>query len=182
MKCDDPHSTRRSEPLALTTVVLDQQVVSAIAIIGGAVALLSLIVAIFAVASQRRMRHDYAVLQGSDGTESFIEAVARKTYEVEQLREEVAALTATLNGTRTDVAAALRHVAVVRYDAFGDLGGRLSFSAALLDDHSDGLVLTTIHARAESRSYLKAITGGQSDQFLSPEENEAIKNAMEGHA
>jgi hypothetical protein len=73
---------------------------------------------------------------------------------------------------------ALRRVAVVRYDAFGDMGGRLSFSAALLDDAGDGLVLTSINGRTETRTYAKGITAGQGEQKLSPEEEEAISAAM----
>jgi hypothetical protein len=72
---------------------------------------------------------------------------------------------------------ALRHVAVVRYDAFGDMGGRLSFSAAVYDSRGDGLVISSINGRSETRTYAKALTGLQSDQTLSPEEQEAIRQA-----
>jgi hypothetical protein len=72
---------------------------------------------------------------------------------------------------------ALRHVGVVRYDAFGDMGGRLSFSAALYDDHGDGLVISSINGRSETRTYAKALVGRQSDHTLSPEEKEAIEAA-----
>ncbi len=72
---------------------------------------------------------------------------------------------------------ALRHVAVVRYDAFGDMGGRLSFSAALLDDQGDGLVLSSINGRSETRTYAKALVGGASEHTLSPEEQDAITAA-----
>ena len=75
---------------------------------------------------------------------------------------------------------ALRHVAVVRYDAFGDMGGHLSFSAALLDDNGDGLVLSSINGRTETRTYAKPLVGLQSEHTLSPEENEAIENARRG--
>lgn len=73
--------------------------------------------------------------------------------------------------------AALRHVALVRYDAFADVGGRMSFSVALLDDNGDGLVLTSIHTRNESRTYAKSLTSGTSAQELSGEEREAIDAA-----
>ncbi len=72
---------------------------------------------------------------------------------------------------------ALRHVAVVRYDAFGDMGGRLSFSAALLDDQGDGLVLSSINGRSETRTYAKSLVGGESEHTLSPEEQDAITAA-----
>jgi hypothetical protein len=66
---------------------------------------------------------------------------------------------------------------VVRYDAFGDMGGRLSFSAALLDDSGDGLVISSINGRSETRTYAKSLVGLQSDHTLSPEEQEAIETA-----
>jgi len=69
---------------------------------------------------------------------------------------------------------ALRHLAVVRYDAFGDMGGHLSWSLALLDDGGDGAVLTSIHGRSDARAYAKNITGWSCEQQLSPEEQEAI--------
>jgi hypothetical protein len=79
-----------------------------------------------------------------------------------------------------EVSQALRHVAVVRYDAFGDMGGRLSFSAAVLDDTGDGLVISSIHARGESRTYAKGIVDGGSEVVLTPEERQAIDAARTG--
>ena len=86
------------------------------------------------------------------------------------LRQEVAAL-------RAEAAGAIRHLGVVRYDAFGDVGGRLSWSLALLDDRGDGVVLTAIHGRSEARSYAKSIAGWSCEQPMSPEEQEAVGSA-----
>ncbi len=90
--------------------------------------------------------------------------------DVPGLRSEVAAL-------RLDLAASLRHLAVVRYDAFDDSGGHLSWSVAILDDSGSGMVLTSIHGRQDTRSYAKAVTDWESEQLLSPEEDEAIRLA-----
>jgi hypothetical protein len=89
---------------------------------------------------------------------------------LEGLRGEVQAL-------RAEAAEALRHLAVVRYDAFGDMGGHLSWSLALLDDSGDGVVLTSIHGRSEARTYAKNITAWSCDQAMSPEEEEAVRFA-----
>ena len=86
------------------------------------------------------------------------------------LRQEVAALAA-------ESKSAIRHLAVVRYDAFGDMGGQLSWSVALLDDGGDGVVLTSIHGRSDARTYAKTVTGWSSETQLSPEETEAITTA-----
>ena len=86
------------------------------------------------------------------------------------LRQEVAAL-------RAETRDALRHLAVVRYDAFGDMGGHLSWSVALLDDSGHGVVLTSIHGRSEARTYAKNVAGWACDQATSPEEDEAVSIA-----
>ena len=86
------------------------------------------------------------------------------------LRQEVAAL-------KAESAQALRNVAVVRYDAFTDTGGQLSWSLALLDDSGSGVVLTSIQGRNESRTYAKNVAGWTSETQLSPEEEDAITNA-----
>ncbi|MFL6108720.1 MAG: DUF4446 family protein [Marmoricola sp.] len=86
------------------------------------------------------------------------------------LRHEVAAL-------RAEAATALKHLAVVRYDAFEDTGGQLSWSLAILDDHGDGTVLTSIHGRTEARTYAKSISSWRCDQPLSPEETDAVAHA-----
>jgi hypothetical protein len=76
--------------------------------------------------------------------------------------------------------ASVRHLSVVRFDAFEDMGGRLSFSAALLDGRGDGLVITSINGRQESRCYSKQVRGGSSVHNLTDEERQAIKEALEG--
>ena len=86
------------------------------------------------------------------------------------LRQEVAALA-------RDAEQALRHLAVVRYDAFDDMGGQLSWSLALLDDAGSGVVLTSIHGRSDGRTYAKNVTAWTCEQQLSPEETEAIAHA-----
>jgi hypothetical protein len=75
---------------------------------------------------------------------------------------------------------AVRHVGVVRFDAFEDMGGRLSFSAAFLDGHGDGLVITSINGRQDTRCYAKAIQRGTSPHHLSDDERQAIREALEG--
>ena len=90
--------------------------------------------------------------------------------DVHGLRQEVAAL-------KAEGADALRHLSVVRYDAFGDVGGHLSWSLAVLDDAGNGVVLTSIHGRSEARTYAKSIAGWTCEQQLSPEEQEAIEHA-----
>ena len=159
---------------------LDASTRDALAIAGLAVGVLALLLAAVAVVAVRRIRRDVTLLAADDDAPSFVTAVARQTAEVRALRTEVDDLAGLLARTRSELSDALRHVSVVRYDAFGDMGGRLSFSAAMLDDGGDGLVLTAIHGRSETRSYIKGVKGGTSEASLSPEEQQAISYALKG--
>jgi len=143
-----------------------------------AVAVLSLLLGVFLLTRTRRMRQQYRVLDAADGRESFVEVVARKSEEVEALRDDVAALAASIRATQSELNRAIRHVGLIRYDAFGDMGGRMSFSVALVDDFGNGFILTTVHARSESRTYIKEIRGGMAEVTLSPEESQALEDAI----
>ncbi len=78
---------------------------------------------------------------------------------------------------RLDKRAAYR--SLIRYDAYGEMSGRQSTSIALLDSHRSGLVLSSIHHRDQARIYAKAVHEGRGELELSPEENEAIRLALE---
>jgi hypothetical protein len=72
---------------------------------------------------------------------------------------------------------ALRDVAIVRFDALNEMSGQLSFSLALLNAVGDGVVLSSINGRAETRTYAKPVVAGHGEQELSPEETQAVHSA-----
>ena len=69
---------------------------------------------------------------------------------------------------------------LVRYDAYGEMSGRQSTSIALLDATRSGVVLSSIHHRDQARLYAKQMRDGTPELELSPEEDEAIRLALEG--
>jgi hypothetical protein len=75
---------------------------------------------------------------------------------------------------------ALRDVAIVRYDALNEMSGQLSFSVALLNSSGDGVVLSSINGRTETRTYAKPVMAGQGAEELSPEEAQAVRTARQG--
>ena len=90
--------------------------------------------------------------------------------------DELAALCQRLEATLQH---AVQDVGIVRFNPFGDTGGDQSFAVALLDAQGDGLVLTSLYGRAESRIYAKPVQGGQSPYPLTAEEAQAIRQARE---
>jgi hypothetical protein len=163
-------------------VQIDADIVQWIAVGGAAAGAVGLATAAAVGLRLRRLRRAYSgVAEAAEGG-GLLERISAQQHEIEALRTAVAAVGTGLDGARSDLADAVRHVAVVRYDAFAEMGGRLSFSAALLDDAGDGVVFTSINGRSETRSYAKGVKTGASDSPLSPEEQQAIGFALRGTA
>jgi hypothetical protein len=123
----------------------------------------------------RRRRPPAAPPAMDDGLRGLLEGQARAFARIEdaltRLHLEDELLAGRLSG-------AVQRLGLVRYDAYEDVGGRLSFSCALLDEHGDGVVLTSINGRVDTRVYAKPVKGGRSDHNLSGEEEEAIREAL----
>jgi hypothetical protein len=151
----------------------------ALAIVAGVALLCFLFVIIFAF-KLRRARREYMTLRGESGDRDIISAVSHWVRQVKAVDERVDGMTREQEAVAAQARLALQRFHMVRYDAFEDMGGRLSFSAALLDDHGDGVVITSINGRTETRTYAKPVQGLTSDHNLSEEEREAIAGAVAG--
>ena len=128
-----------------------------------------------ALGQGRRRAEPHGPIHLDDALRGILEGHARG---IQRLEAAIRALHATDQGQRQLIESAVRHVGLVRYDAFEDVGGRLSFSCALLDDHGNGVVITSINGRQDTRVYAKPIVDGRSGYNLSTEEEEAIRQAL----
>lgn len=133
----------------------------------------------------RRLREAYAAILepamlDPNAASDIFDVIARVRRDIGDLRDDLAALGAEGEQLRGIVDDSVSQVGVVRYDAFEDMGGALSFSAALLDGNGDGVVFSGINGRTEGRTYAKPIADGRSEFNLSPEESDAIELALSG--
>ena len=96
-------------------------------------------------------------------------AVAAENRELQAENRRISAL----------LAKAITRVGVVRFRAFEDMGSDLSYAVALLDSENNGVVLSSIFGREDSRSYVKPIEAGKSTYTLTDEEDEAIRQAIQ---
>ena len=69
-------------------------------------------------------------------------------------------------------------IGIVKYDAFQEMGGTLSFVLALLNDRNNGFLMNCMHSREGCYTYVKEIINGESYIALSEEEKQALKNAI----
>lgn len=130
-----------------------------------------------ALSQGRRRAEPRGPIQMDDVLRGILEGQARQ---IQRLESAVRSLNATDHRQEDLIEGAVRRVGLVRYDAFEDVGGRLSFSCALLDDRGDGVVMTSINGRQDTRVYAKPIVDGKSRYNLSTEEEEAIRQALAG--
>jgi hypothetical protein len=95
--------------------------------------------------------------------------------------EEVAAgLETRVAATERRVDGAITHTSVVRYDAMNELSGQQSSTVALLDERRTGVVISSILHRDQARLYVKQVREGNPEYELSPEEQQAVDEAMAG--
>ena len=160
------------------------------------VASIALAVAIFAVIISLglliwilRLKKKLLVLQKSGDRETFLSAVNKYVEKMQNIASEQAKINKALvkddqalQGQIDEIKEALTfvvsRVATVRYDAFNNMGGQMSFSTAMLNDLGDGIVVTAINGRSETRTYIRNIKNQKCDVEISKEEVEAIKKAM----
>jgi hypothetical protein len=127
--------------------------------------------------SALRRRID-GLTRGADGAN--LEAVlGDHLVKVLQTGRELDELSARSAVLEADARRALQRIGLVRFNPFEDTGGNQSFAVALLDANGDGFVLSSLHSRAGTRVYAKALTAGRSDAALSGEEAEALRLALE---
>ncbi|MGW5880018.1 DUF4446 family protein [Nocardiopsis terrae] len=120
-----------------------------------------------------------ALLAGSGGLVLGVYALSR-TREILSEYRALAQRALAVNSSGADPRA-VRDVAVLHYDALEEMSGARSFSLAMLNSHGDGVVVTSINGRTETRTYAKAVTRGEADHLLSPEEYRVIRSARLGN-
>ena len=152
--------------------------------VGVAVVLLATVVVVLvvvAVVQARRIgrlgRRIEGLTRGADGRslEAVLDAHLDKVLSVAREVDELSARSAVLeaNGRR-----AVQRMGLVRFNPFEETGGNQSFALALTDANGDGFVISSLHARAGTRLYAKAVVAGRSDAALSAEEEQALRLAL----
>jgi hypothetical protein len=108
----------------------------------------------------------------------FVVSIENSLKELNDIRTRIDGLNSRHEELADKFQGAVQKVGIVRFDAFEDIGGMLSFAVALLDHNGDGVLVSTINGRQDSRSYAKPVVKGQSTFNLSIEERQAIEEAL----
>ncbi|MBQ8039803.1 MAG: DUF4446 family protein [Lachnospiraceae bacterium] len=117
-----------------------------------------------------------AFMKGSDG-HTLESTILTRFREIDILKEESKYTSEKLNIACETLITAYQKIGIIKYDAFKEMGGKLSFSLCMLDDENNGFVLTSMHTREGCYTYIKEIIKGESFVILSVEERKALEEA-----
>jgi len=161
-----------------------------VAVFALVLAYVALVAAYCALRTLAKLRRATSVLakagHGAEAQASVLETAQQAAERTELLGAELAELRGLVaDGMKArhdprpaPATAGLSNVALVRYDAFTEMSGRLSFSLAMLDERGDGVTISAIAAGTDTRVYAKSVSAGKGEHDLSPEEEQAVAAAL----
>lgn len=148
--------------------------------LAGAVIIL-LIMIIINMVQTSKLKKKYKKFMSGKNAKSLEDTLIKRLDQVDRLMEANSANEKSINQIFKDMKFTFQKIGLVKYDAFNEMGGKLSFSLALLNQTNDGFVLNAVHSREGCYTYIKEIVDGNSIIVLAEEEQEALKMAMESN-
>ncbi len=142
-----------------------------------AVILILLILVIVCLVKLGSMRQKYAVFMKGENARSLEKTLIKRLEEVERLAESDSINRRNIERLFKQHRLAIQKTGMVKYDAFDEMGGKLSFALALLDQNNTGIVLNVVHTREGCYTYIKEIIENNSVLVLTEEEKQAMEVA-----
>ena len=157
----------------------DYGIESDMIIIGiAAVLVILLVLLIVALSKIGKLKKQYNVfMEGKDG-KSLEETFQKKFENMDFINDELKKIQGRLELIDENLLKTYQKVAIVKYDAFGEMGGKLSFALTMLDNNNNGWILNSMHSRDGCYTYIKEIVRGESYIELSEEEAESLDQAV----
>ena len=125
-----------------------------------------------------RLERKYKLFMRGGDAQSLEKVFVRKFAQIDRLYEAKEDHHHDISFIKKNLNVKFSKYGIEKYDAFDDVGGKLSFALALLDKNNTGLILNAVHSRDNSFHYLKEIVKGESYVVLSQEEVEALRKAV----
>ncbi len=154
-----------------------------VALGAGLLAVMALGLALALLVSLRRVRAAQRAVLGDQGSQDLVAHAAQLDASFRALHDYVGDVAGRLDGrlesAEDRLHGVIAHCGLLRYDAYNEMSGRQSTSIALLDSSRSGVVLSSIHHRDQARLYAKQVRDGRAELQLSPEEEEAVRLALQ---
>ena len=141
--------------------------------------IVALIIIIILYIRQNTLLKKYRSFMRGRGGKSLEDLLKTRIDEFDKLKENDIYISKRLKSLESSVNKSYQKSGIVKYDAFKEMGGKLSFAYALLNEENSGYIVNSIHSREGCYTYIKEIIKGESFIALSDEENEAFELAKQ---
>ena len=142
------------------------------------ISIVLIVIVILEIGKQKKLTERYErFMQGGEAM-SLEEEIQHLAGDVTRLKRESRAYANDIDLLFSKHEGAIQKLGLIKYDAFAEMGGKMSFCLALLDEKDNGVVMNSVHSSNGCYSYMKQIREGKCDIPLSPEEAESIKRAI----
>ncbi|MCR5144506.1 MAG: DUF4446 family protein [Lachnospiraceae bacterium] len=143
-----------------------------------ALILLLIILMIINVAQMSKLKKRYKIFMEGNNAKSLEDTLIYRLDQVDDLIESNAKNERNIDSIISRMKYDFQKYGLVKYDALDELGGKLSFTLAMLNEKDDGFVLNSVHSREGCYTYVKEIIGGNAIIPLAEEEQQALDEAL----
>ncbi|MCR5608855.1 MAG: DUF4446 family protein [Lachnospiraceae bacterium] len=158
--------------------VADEEVTSVIQVISLPLFLAFLIIIIVLIINQVKLNKRYKMFMSDADGKSLDELLSKKIERIDSFNDDMKDITRKIYNIQNKQLTSIQKVGLVKYNAFSEMGGNVSFALALLSEEDDGFVMNSVYSREGCYTYIKEIVKGDSNITLSDEEKTAVQKAM----
>ena len=143
-----------------------------------AIVLILFILTIVNIIQMRKLKKGYRVFMTGKGAKNLEDTLIKRLNQIDMLLASNEENQKNIKKIFGEMQSTYQKMGLIKYDAFHEMGGKLSFSLAMLDAGNNGYIINAMHTREGCYTYIKEVVDGNSIIVLSEEENEALKRAM----
>lgn len=143
------------------------------------ISIVSLVLLIINMINIKKMKRNYRLFMNGKTAESMEDSILEHFKKIDELKVITDEHTAQISSINEESMKMYKKTGIVKYDAFNEMGGKLSFALALLDKKNNGFVMNVMHSREGCYAYVKEIINGESFITLAEEEKQALDRAVE---
>lgn len=143
-----------------------------------AVVLIIFIFMIVNIVQMRKLKKGYKAFMSGKGAKNLEDTLIERLNQVDELMESNEKNEGSIKEIIQNMQLTYQKMGLIKYDAFHEMGGKLSFSLAMLDQRDNGFIINAMHTREGCYTYIKEIVDGNSIIVLSEEEQKALNRAM----
>lgn len=125
-----------------------------------------------------KLNEKYKLFMGGKDGKTLEDVITKRFSQVDQLIRCDKEMNEKIEEINENLLLTFQKIGIVKYDAFNEMGGKLSFALALLNKENTGFVINAMHSREGCYTYIKEIIKGESYILLGEEEKEAVDKAV----